>query len=121
MHLSDLVQPSGEIMTHHRTDSRLLTYALTPWNRGALLRVSPVIAQSVWLGKQGIWMRLVDGFKTALQAGKAPTLSVKLESTLSVPIGQLGESRNGEHDGGCKICRSANFEIGAVSSGQEYL
>lgn len=106
-------------MTHHPTDSRLLTYALTPWNRGALLRVSPVLAHTIWLGKPGLWRRLLDGLRGAWHTNYAVASSRPDDAVCGLALPLL-EAGAGEPGRGCKICRDAHFELGAAAAGQEY-
>lgn len=111
-------------MTHHATDSTLLTWALTAVSRGALLRVSPALAQTVRLREPGIFESAFDKighvfFSRSANPWRHSTLAGKSNSSSQVSMSQ-GVSAN-EQNGGCGICRGAHYELGASCSGQEYL
>jgi hypothetical protein len=117
-------------MTHYSTDTRLLTWASTPWNRRRLVQVSPVVRPVLRARSPGILSRLIDWIgvrrHSAISLLKGRNLkwrncSEDRDVSTGGEVSQGPKGRSHGSNGGCSLCCGAHFEIGAVSIGQECL
>lgn len=111
-------------MTQQASESKLLTWALTPQDGGPLLEVAPASASVFEQSARGSFALRIEKLKHAISMlfiGGSKTSPIGLAEGTPSHTQCSSDASGAKAEEGCKICKDAHFEIGSAPSGQEYL